>query len=97
MTSRLVAMKVTVEPAGTRTSLGMKNQMPAIMRTSYRPGPTSTTPGSLNGAVSANFVGSTRPSTPGRWMPAPKAVTMSATSIAVGMATLGRIHASSYG
>ena len=34
MTSLLVAMKVTVEPAGTRISFGVNAQICAIMRTS---------------------------------------------------------------
>src|SRR3989304_5110344 len=63
-TSRLVATKVTVEPAGTRISLGVKDQMPATIRTSYRPGPTSTTPGWSKGAVVASCVTSTRPPSP---------------------------------
>src|SRR5688572_27000467 len=66
------------------------------MRTSYRPGATWTRPGSSKGAVSAIFVGETRPATPGRCMPAPKAVTVKAASIPTGMAIDGRIHASSY-
>ena len=88
--------KVTVEPAGTRISLGVKDQMPATIRTSYRPGPTSTTPGRSKGGVAASSAGSTRPSSPGGGIPAPKAVTMSAASIPTGMAMLGRIQASSY-
>jgi hypothetical protein len=36
-----------------------------------------------------------RPSTVGKWMPAPNAVTVSAASIPTGMAIEGRIQASS--
>src|SRR5262249_17733069 len=88
-TSRLVTVKVTVEPAGTRISLGVKLQIAATIETSYRPGATWTTPGLSNGTVSATFVGTTRPSCVGRWMPAPKAVTVSAASMPTGSAMLG--------
>src|SRR5215831_18719630 len=44
-TSRLVATNVTVDPAGTRTSFGVKVQIPATILASYWPGPVATTPG----------------------------------------------------
>lgn len=51
--------------------------------------------GLVKWSVSATFVGSMRPSSLGTWIPAPKVVTIRATSISTEIATLGKIHANS--
>ena len=94
--SLLVAQKWTVEPAGTRISLGANDQICPVSRTSYCPGAISVTPGSLKSGCSATFVESMRPRSPTTVMPAPSAVTASAVSMLIGSAMLGRIQASSH-
>jgi hypothetical protein len=61
MRTTLVAVNVTVEPAGTRISFDANPQICEVRTTSYRPGLICFTPGASKGAVSATRDDVTRP------------------------------------
>ncbi len=74
ITSRLVSLKVTVEPAGMRISGGSNTQARATMTASYSSGPTCRRPGWSKGAVVATWVGWICPTSVSTWIPSPKAL-----------------------